>query len=239
MKQVILFLLFYFIIKAGLAQKTIHDPNVAARTVGSFHAIEVSSGIDLYISSGTEAVAVSAKDAESRDHIKTEVRDGVLYISYEWKDSWKNVYRGNSKALKAYVSISRLDRLSAAGGSDVVAEGTINVNDLKLEISGGSEFTGVIEANSLIVEQSGGSDVNISGKAAKLRIDASGGSDFEGYGLIAGQSEVVASGGSDISITVTDEISAEASGGSDITWKGSASVKKSKASGSGSVSHRS
>ncbi len=46
------------------AQKTINDPNAEVRSVKGFHAIKVSGGIDLYLSQGEEALAVSAKDAE-------------------------------------------------------------------------------------------------------------------------------------------------------------------------------
>ncbi|MFL5739423.1 MAG: GIN domain-containing protein [Flavisolibacter sp.] len=48
-----------------------------------------------------------------------------------------------------------------------------------------------------------------------------------------------ASGGSDINITVNKELTAEASGASDVYWKGTATVKEVKATGAGSVSHKS
>ncbi|MFL5810265.1 MAG: GIN domain-containing protein, partial [Flavisolibacter sp.] len=77
------------------------------------------------------------------------------------------------------------------------------------------------------------------GASSDLKVDASGGSDFHGYDLVTETCTVEASGGSDIDITVNKELSAEASGASDVSWKGSATVKKVKASGAGSVSHRS
>ncbi|HEV2355574.1 MAG TPA: DUF2807 domain-containing protein, partial [Puia sp.] len=65
----------------GQAPKIINDPNAQKRPVTGFHGIEVSGGIDLYLSQGTEeAVAVSASDLEMRDHIVTSVQDGVLHI---------------------------------------------------------------------------------------------------------------------------------------------------------------
>src|SRR5579875_1465192 len=125
MKKIFFLLMTAFSFAFAFAQKTIHDPNVEIRKVsGSFHAIEISGGIDLYLSSGDEAVAISAKDAEIKDRIKTEIKDGVLKIWYEGKGMHFNF--GGGKAMKAYVSFKTLDRIMASGGSDVMAEGTIN-----------------------------------------------------------------------------------------------------------------
>ena len=238
MKKIISLLSTVLIVTAGFAQKTIHDPNIEVRSASGFHAIEVSSGIDLYLSYGDEAVAVSAKDVDARNRMKTEVKNGVLKIWFDWKDGFK--FPKGNKALKAYVSYKTLERLEASGGSDIHVDGTIKSSQLELEISGGSDFDGKVDIGTkLSISASGGSDVNISGSATNIRIDASGGSDFDGYNLVTDTCDVEASGGSDINITVNKELTAEASGASDVSWKGSATVKKVKASGAGSVSHRS
>lgn len=217
------------------AQKTVYDPNAQLRTVPSFHAIKISDGIDLFISYGDEAVAVSGAEAKYRDKIKTEVEGGVLKISYdEQKLNWNT-----KRNLKAYVSFKVLDALVASGGCDVFVEGSIKNSSLHLHISGGSDFKGKVDVNELKIEQSGGSDINISGEANNVVINASGGSDFNGFNFIAQSCEIDASGGSDVEITVQKELTAKASGASDITYKGTPSVKESKASGASSVSRRS
>lgn len=227
-----------FFVVTGFAQKTVHDANAEARNVSEFHAIEVSGGIDLYLSNGDEAVAVSAKDKEVRDRIITEVKDGVLKIYFDWKRGLKFNWRGGN-TMKAYVSFKTLDKLSASGGSDVKMEGTIKSGSLKLNVSGGSDLSAKVEVGSLTLDQSGGSDVDLTGTVTDMRIEASGGSDFSGYDLVCDNCVIHASGGSDVNITVNKEFYAEASGASDVNWKGKAAVKGAHASGAGSVSHRS
>jgi hypothetical protein len=227
--------LFSLLVIAGLittasAQKTINDANAQKRNVSGFHAIEVSGGIDLYLSQGEEAVAVSASKEEYRTKIKTEVKDGVLKIWYEWNSNFRMDW-GNRK-LKAYVSFKNLDRLEGSGGSDISVDGSIKVSKLAMEVSGGSDFDGKVETDELTIQASGGSDVDISGKAAKLTIDASGGSDFKGYDLASDICNVEASGGSDVHITVNKELSANASGGSDVYFKGTGLIRDLKTSGS-------
>ena len=222
----------------AFAQKILNDPNVELRQVNGFTAIEVSGGIDLYVSSGDEAVAISARDKEDRDRIKTEVKDGVLKIYYQWKKG-VSININSNRALKAYVSYETLQKLAASGGSDVVVDGIIKAGKFKLLVSGGSDFKGKINVSDFDVDLSGGSDVDISGTAGSVSIDASGGSDFDGYDLVTDVCTINASGGSDINITVNKELFAEASGASDVSWKGNATVKKARASGAGCVSHRS
>jgi hypothetical protein len=221
MKKTILFTTVLFIINAAIAQKTINDPNAVARNVSSFHGIEVSHGIDLYLTQGNEAVAVSATNEEYRDKIITKVENGILKIYYD-HDMFTSL---NGKKLKAYVSFKTLDHLSASGGADVYAEEGLNVNDLNVSISGGADFRGKINSANLKFEASGGSDVYISGKATSLAVEASGGSDFHGYDLITDNCSIEASGGSDVNITVNKELNVESSGGSDVHYKGNASIK--------------
>ena len=219
------------------AQKVINDPNVEMRSIGSFTGVSVSDGIDLYISYGEEAVAVSASKPEHRDRIKTEVKNGILKIWYDSKSGVSNSWN-TSRRLRAYVSFKTLKSLKGSSGSDITVEGSIQTNELRLEVSGGSDFKGKVETENLRVNQNGGSDIHISGKSSTLSVDASGGSDFNGYDLVTEICDLEASGGSDIEITANKELSARASGASDIHYKGKPNVKESKTSGASQVKGR-
>jgi hypothetical protein len=231
MKKYTLLLTAIIICSSAIAQKTINDPNAAKRNVASFHAVEISSGIDLYLTQGNEAVAVSATSEDVRNKIITKVENGVLKIYFE---HGVNFNFGNKK-LKAYVSFKTLDALHASGGSDVYAEDGINANNLEVRLSGGSDFRGKINSSALKMEASGGSDVYVSGKANTLSVEASGGSDFHGYDLVADICNVEANGGSDVYITTNKEMNVSASGGSDVRYKGNGVIKNMNSSGSSSV----
>lgn len=216
----------------SFSQTTVYDANAVLREAKGFSAIEVSDGIDLHISYGEEAIAVSASEAKFRDKIVVVVQNGILKLSYDES----NKFSVNGKRnLRAYASLKVLKAISASGGSDVSIEGIFRTNALAVIISGGSDFQGTLEVENLVIDQSGGSDVTLSGKAKALSINSSGGSDFNGYSLVAEVCHVEASGGSDVEVTATKEISARASGASDITYRGSAALKSSKSSGASSV----
>ena len=223
MKKISIAFLATCLTLAGMAQKTINDPNAEKRQVPSFTGIEIGGGIDLYLSQGQEAVAVSASEPKYRDKIMTEVRNGVLHIFYDANSNFHVDWGG--RKMKAYVSFKNLDQLEGSGGSDIKVDGSITVPKLSLHVSGGSDFDGKVNINELKVDASGGSDVNIAGTAKELTIDASGGSDFKGYELVTDNTTVDASGGSDIYITVNKELNATSSGGSDIRYKGNGLIR--------------
>ena len=235
MKKIFSSLVLLALAASAICQKTINDPNAEKRSVSGFHAIEVGGGIDLYLSQGNEAVAVSASETKYRDKIKTEVVNGVLKIRYEHEKGLKISWTDNKMKLKAYVSFKELDGLNAGGGSDVIVDGTIRVAKLDLGISGGSDFTGKVDVGTLKAHASGGSDMDISGSAKTLDVKASGGSDIDGFNLTVENCKAEASGGSDISITATRELNVESSGGSDVHYKGAAVIRTNKSSGGSSV----
>lgn len=239
MKPIYLFLFTIAVFNSSIAQpgKVINDANSSIRKVDAFHAIFVEDGIDLYLTQGKEqAVAVSANKIEYRDKIVTKVINGVLRIAYGSENGFYITWR--DRKLKAYISVKDIDALTASGGSDVIIEGIVSANNLKINLSGGSDFVGELNANELFISLSGGSDGRVKGTATNLKVTASGGSDFLGYDLQAEFAVVEASGGSDAHLKVSKEIFAEASGGSDIDYKGNPIIKRNSSSGGGSVTKR-
>jgi hypothetical protein len=219
------------------AQKTvINDPNAEVRAAGNFSAIDISGGINLYLSQGDEdGVAVSASEINYRDHIKTFVENGVLKIWYQEK-GWK--YRSGNKKLIAYVSFKSIKALTASGASDVYVNGIIKCPGLTLRLSGASDFKGGIETDKLSVNQSGASDATVTGKAPVLEIEASGASNFKGYNLETENCSAKASGASDIRITVTKELNAYASGASSIYYKGEGVPKGIRSNGASNITKK-
>jgi hypothetical protein len=219
MKKLIVFLPLLFSVVLSFSQNTVvHDDHAQVRNVGSFHAIEVSSGIHLILKQGTEAaVAVSAASPELRDRIRTEVEGGKLKIYFNNKGliGWEG-----KKDLKAYVSFKDLDKLEANSGADASVDGTINVNDLGITLSSGADFDGKVSVQELNIDQSSGADMDISGKSNNLSITVSSGADFSGYDLATENCKANASSGGNIKITVNKTLEADASSGGGIDYKG-------------------
>jgi hypothetical protein len=232
MKQFSLFftaLVFGFTALAGNTDKT------ETRNVSNFKGVDVSAGIDLYITMGeTESVKIVADD-DIIDRIITEVKDGVLHI-YVKQNNWFNW--SGKETRKAYVTVKELNRIEASSGADVISENTLKGEGLKISVSSGANVNVDVYYKNLDVNASSGSDAKIRGKVKNLTADSSSGSDINAGELESVFCKASASSGSDVTVNVSDELQANASSGADVKYYGNPSVKDINESSGGNVSHK-
>src|ERR1700743_86325 len=109
------------------AVSTIED-----RHLTGFNAIKLSSSYDVYITQGTtESVKVEGTD-EEREHLVTEVKDGVLNI-YNKKHSGWNFSWGNNKKTIVYVAVKDINSIGVSGSGDVYFKNGISANAMKIQ----------------------------------------------------------------------------------------------------------
>ena len=237
MKKLLLGLImsFGFLLTHAQNEKNIVvDDNAEVRSVGLFTGIEVSGSIDLYLSQGSsQGVAISASSDDIKQRIKTEVKNGILQIYVDGKGlNWKNW--GNNR-MKAYVTFISLSKIEASGACNVKVTESIKSPELKIEMSGASDFSGSVNVEKLRIEASGASNIKISGTTQNVSINASGACSIRAYELNSEICQADASGASNIKITVNKELNANASGGSDILFKGSGLIRNISSGGGASV----
>lgn len=237
MKKLFLSLLMAAITTGAVfAQKNINDPNAEKRTVGSFHGIDVGTGIELTITEGNmEEVAVSAASTEFRDKIVTKVENGILKIYYENKLNAINTKK-EKKELKAWVSYKSLDRLDANTGAQVEIEGTLKASSMKMNVNTGATVNGLVNIDDLNVDQNTGSVVTLSGNAGKLDVNGDTGSMFKGIDLETSNCNAKVSTGAGIYITVQKELYIKANTGGYVKYKGDAGIREIKTNTGGSAS---
>jgi len=235
-KALLSLLLFAGIVSASFAQKTIKDANAEKRTVGSFHGIDVATGIELTLTKGTtEDVAVSASEVEFRNKIVTEVVNGILKIHYETKTGAIN-RKNESKNLKAYVSYKSLDQLTVTTGAEVNIEGVLESTTLDLKANTGGLVKGEINIGTLKVDQNTGSKITLSGKVNNLEAEGDTGSKFMGEDLNTNTCSAEMSTGAGIYISVEKELNVRANTGGYIKYKGNAGIREIKTNTGGNVS---
>ncbi len=224
--------LFTFSINTTFAKSS---DKTEIRDVKNFNAIKVSSGIDLYLTMGeTEEVKIVA-DGDMIDKIITEVKDGTLNI-YMKNNSWFNCSVRGSR--KAYVTIKELQAISASSGADVRSENTLQGENLSVNASSGSDVYIDVFYKNFEIDVSSGADARLSGKVKRLNAEASSGSDIKAEELKSQICKAHASSGSDIIVTVADELYAHASSGGDIRYYGDPQIRDIEESSGGDVIHK-
>ncbi|HXR82785.1 MAG TPA: head GIN domain-containing protein [Hanamia sp.] len=234
MKSILSILFFLFSLQS-FSQTIINDKNAEVRNVGSFSGIKVSGGIDVYLSQSNDyALAVSASDEKYRNQIRTEVKNGILNISFDPG----TIRFGSDKKLRAYVSFKTLESLDASGACNFIINGIYKGNSAKIKLSGACNIKGNIDFDNLQLDLSGASTVKVTGSADNIKIDASGASDIKNYDLVVNNCVADISGASDVKITVNKSISAKASGASSLFYRGNPERKDVSSSGASSISQK-
>ena len=226
-------LLWLLALVPALAQTTSE-----VRSIGSFHALSVSRGVELHLSTGTsQRVEVSADTPDHAARITTVVRNGVLEVSFDHKIGevfGKNMF---VRTLRVNVTAPPLDGLSASSGSRLVVDGSYTTSTLKLDLSSGATVKGDFTASTMDADLSSGSVATITGSIQRLGVNTSSGAVFEGAGLQAKACDAEASSGGDIAVAVQETLTANASSGGGVRYFGSPQVTKHTSSG-GSVRNR-
>lgn len=203
----------------ALGQEVVSGENAQKRNVGSFHAVKTSAGIQVILTKGSkEELAVTASDADLVDKVKTVVTNGVLRISRD-SDNWRFWERRKNWKVVVYVSYTELDGLDASSGGSIQAK-AVNLDKLTADVSSGGTIT-------------------LSGSAKTLSVDGSSGGIFRGYELSVTNCKADVSSGAGVQVTVTKEISAEASSGGYVRFKGEGLIRDINVSSGGSVKRQS
>ena len=200
------------------------------RSVGEFTGIKVSTGIDVYLTQGSNT-SLSVEAAENlHEYIKTEVRDGILHV-------FKKVRFINSKVHKAYVTMSQIESLRTSSAGDIFGENTIKAGELKLNASSSGDIKVDVNVDKIFVDCSSSGDIVLSGKADYLKASASSSGDLKAGELKVKEAKVRSSSSADITVNVSETLIASASSSGDIRYYGDPKLEK-HVSSSGSVKRK-
>ena len=228
-------LLLTLLFTNSFGQTIINDKNAEERIVGDFSGIKILGSIDVYLSqSGENALAVSASTDKMKDNIDTKIVHGVLIISYNSKSYSMNGKRN----LRAYVSFKTLQSLEGSGASDFNIQKTLQLNVLRLNLSGACELKGNVNINDMDAKLSGASTIKLSGKVKNLKLEASGASDLKSNELQIENLIANLSGASDVKVIISNSLTVKASGASSLNYTGNPEKVIVETSGASSVTQR-
>lgn len=197
------------------------------RTGENFTSIEVSSGIDVYLTQGNTFNITIEAEKNLHEYIQTEIKDGVLKV-------FTKVNIRKSKVKKVHVTMKKVKELTCNSAGDIYGQTTIEADELHLNTNSAGDITLKVKANSIIADCSSAGDITLSGKADFLEGNASSAGDLDALDLLVRKARVSASSAGSIRVNVSEELHASASSTGDIRYKGNPEVEK-KVSSLGSI----
>jgi len=198
-----------------------------SRTVtADFEQVSASEGIIVHLTQADDfAISVEA-DENIIDLIATDINNGKLKIH-----AIENI---GAATKNVFVSLPHISALKSSSGAQLTAQNTITSNALTLKASSGSILHAAIAVKELELDASSGANINIQGKANDVLIDGSSGANINAKKLLATHCNAEASSGANVSVHVSQALTADASSGGSISYAGDATVMKN-TSVSGSV----
>lgn len=187
------------------------------RSVSPFSRLSVQDGIDVHLTQSDEQSLRIEVDGYDLGDIVAEVDGDELRLSNRGRQAFA-FFEGRHASV--YLDFVELTAIDASAGSDIRGRNDLELDELSVEVSGGSDVDLTVQAQSLEFALSGGSDLRLSGTTQSLAIDASGGSDVSAESLEAERASITASGGSDVNVRATASIAVDAGGGSDVSIYG-------------------
>lgn len=188
------------------------------RDVSNFTRLNVGGAFKVYLSQGDqEKLVIEADDNEIND-IVTEVNGSTLKIYT--KSDWNSRYHD----MTIWLTFKSLEDIEFSGAVEVTGEGTLNFNELDMNVSGAAEIEMAFKAEKFEAEFSGASEVDFSGNVKSGYLEMSGASDFDAQNLEFTDLNIDVSGASEAKVWVTGMLNIDASGASDIRYKGSPKI---------------
>jgi hypothetical protein len=201
------------------------------RQVGEFDQIEVSRGMNVYITQGSPAKVVVIADENLHEVIRTKEKGGVLEIYADENIRW-------AKEKKVLVTMEKLNGLESSSGANAWSQNQIISENLELKSTSGSNITLDVNAKILKADCSSGANIKISGLAKEAKLESSSGANLKCPDLKADQCTMRASSGGNVSSTVIERLDAKASSGGNVVYYGEPSSTEINKSSGGSINKK-
>jgi hypothetical protein len=183
------------------------------REVKSFHSIELSGGINLFVTQGSEQELSIEAENNIVPILATYVRNEKLVIETDKCVS-------SHKPIYVHVVMKEIKALDISGSSQVQGQSIINSDKIKLSSSGSGRINLELIANVIDTSLSGSTEIKLSGKATHHKIESSGSSIVHASELVVKEYSIHSSGSSMFEINASTKLFIDMSGSGEVRYKG-------------------
>ena len=210
-----------------------------------FDKINVSGNINVIIEQSDDTRVTVITNKGFHNEIKTEVKNGTLYISTITNKTsfsifgYKHSTTKEAATKKVIVKITRITELETSDASKIESKGVLKGNAITLKSSSASEMKLELEFEKIDSESSSASKIELKGMALELNANTSSASKIEAEDLLVNSITAQSSSGSQISVHPIVSLNADASSGSLIEYNNNPKQIEKTSSSGGSINQNS
>lgn len=233
-------ILFYgavVLVAAGLFFKSKSDKNTVKgdgnitteiRELGSFHSVHVKGDYEIKLVQDSESFVQIEADGNLQKLIKTEVRDGVLYVDHQ--DRFKS-----KEDLILTVSSPEFKKIAVSGAVDLSSDDEIEGESLEVEISGAGEANLKLDLKDFSARLSGAGEMELSGEADNVDVEIAGAGNLEAFDLEAENVKLQLTGAAAAEVFASESLDVSVSGAGSVEYRGNPEKITKHVSGAGSI----
>lgn len=185
--------------------------------VVDFDRLEMGNAFHIQVHQGDFFEVRVRGDRRNIDDLIVITEGSTLVIRY-------NKFRNRRHETHITITMPELYTVNFSGASDSRIDGFHNAENFDVYLSGASVCQLDVESTRVNTVLSGASYLNLRGEAQELRADISGASALKAFGFPVMRADVVCSGASDGSLTVTEYLKVVATGASHVVYRGDPTV---------------
>ena len=191
-----------------------------------YTTLEVNDNFKVYISFSEteEKLRVQAND-NLHEYIVVNKESNKLTVKLN------NIRRIKGKeTLNVFITTKNIDNYIIKGNTKLELEDPLETDNVKINLSGNSFFSGTLAAEKLDLVSSGNCMIDFSGSVKNMDVELNGNCELTDYELSVDTLKIDLSGNSNAHLSVSNSLSIDASGNSVLSYKGNATIAHQKLS---------
>jgi hypothetical protein len=198
---------------------------IEERAVSEFTRVVLTGAGHVTLTQGDVVKLTVETDDNLMGYIKTEVKNGTLYLGYTSEARGKNIRP--SEANRFYLSIKDLTALNLSGAGQLYAA-SLTADHLQIHLSGAGDINvDDLTAVTADVRVSGAGDIALAGRVTEQQVTVSGAGEYRAGKLESKSADVDLSGAGNATVWATDVLDVRISGVGNIEYYGAPHIFKS------------
>lgn len=189
------------------------NPATEKRKISDFTRIDISGSYRINLKQDSTLSLTITGDDNLLKYVETNVSDDKLFIKSD-KDMCPN------NQMTITIGVHNLKEIVSQGGLELYTNGTLNVQDLKLDLSGATRAILDIDAANLTTVVNGNAEITLKGQATTNTVDFKGSERFNAFNFVVSDYDIESSGNTDCEINVLHSLDLHTSGVSVVKYKG-------------------
>jgi len=189
------------------------NPDTQKRKVADFTKIDIAGSYRINLKQDSTLSLTVTGDDNLLKYVETNVSDDKLFIKSD-----KEMCPNNQMTIT--IGVHNLKEIVSQGALELYTNGTLNVQDLKLDLSGATRAIMDIDAANLTMFMNGDGEVMLKGQATTNTVDFKGSEKLNAFGFVVSDYEIESSGNTDCEINVLHSLDLHTNGVSVVKYKG-------------------